>query len=282
MTRRAKQQLTVRPLPTGTEGIREFLERELPPGKRAQAPYLTNVLLEAGRLYDRRTARRDKWLNYTARADRLRQIKKRAEELASGLSGLDILSHDDLAAQFGPKEIEELIGTLHILGKELETLRKTIQQAGRPRELAEERWIMEVADIYENAFGRPARVWGSGSGPTTARGSFYRLLEISRPTSFASAGKLSPRQVERKLKGRRKTATSPNQYIAEQERKQLREARSIKADINKMNTKELRKLVTAMTKHFTQLPQTKKETDDPRVILTKHENVDPVRDDEVR
>ena len=211
-----------------------------------------------------------------------RPFNRRAEGLASGLSGLDILSHDDLAAQFGPKEIEELIGTLHILGKEVEALRKTIQQVGRPRELAEERWIMEVADIYENAFSRPARVWGSGSGPTTARGSFYRLLEISRPTSFASAGKLSPRQVERKLKGRRKTATSPkslDQYIAEQERKQLQEPRSIKADINKMNTKELRKLVTAMTKHLTQLPQTKKETDDTRVVLTKHENVDPVRDD---
>ena len=225
-------------------------------------------------LHDRRTALRDEWLNYTTRADRLRQIKKRAEELASGLSELDILSHDDLAAQFGPKKIEELIGTLQILGKEAEVLRNTIQQAGRPRELAEERWIMEVADIYENAFGRPARDWGSGSDPTGRRGNFYRLLEISRPTSFASAGKLSPRQVERKLKGRRKTATSLKEFIAQQGRKQLQEARSAKADVRKISTKELRKLVTAITKHWTQLPQSKKETDNSRVVLAEHENLE--------
>ena len=62
------------------------------------------------------------------------------------------------------------------------------------------------------------------------------------------------------------------EFLAQQERKQLQEARSVKADINKMSTKELRKLVTALTKHWTQLPQTKKKTDDSRVVLAEHEN----------
>jgi hypothetical protein len=192
------------PVRGGAEGVREFLERELPPAKKDQVSYLTNVLLEVGQLYDRHTARRDEWLNYAKRRDRLIWITKSAEALASFLSDLDILSRDDLAARFGAKRIEELIGSLRILGHKTKDLVSEAQKDGRPRELAEERWIIAVAEIYENAFARPARVWGAGAGPVTGRGSFYRLLEVSRPALFARRGKLSPRQIDRKLKGRRK------------------------------------------------------------------------------
>jgi hypothetical protein len=193
------------PIRGGAEGVREFLERELPPAKKDQVSYLTNVLHEAGLLYDRHTSQRDEWLNYAKRRNRLIWITKSAEALASSLSDLDILSRDDLATRFGAKQIGELIGLLCILCNKTRDLASEVQKDGRPRELAEERWIIEVAEIYENSFGRPARVWGSGAGPVTGRGSFYRLLEVSRPALFARRGKLSPRQIDRKLKGRRKT-----------------------------------------------------------------------------
>jgi hypothetical protein len=70
--------------------------------------------------------------------------------------------------------------------------------------LAAQRWLWELADIYENAFGRPARVSGSGGGPVGQRGKFYRLLELSRPSSFPRHGTLSPRQIDRTLEERRK------------------------------------------------------------------------------
>jgi hypothetical protein len=181
------------------------LEHELPPGPTNQAPYLTEVLLNAGARYDRYIARRDDWNAYRLRRNRLVGIKQSAESLASNLGGLDILSHDDLASRLGPREIETLIGLLRFLVRESSDLANEVQKEGRARNLAEERWILEVADIYENAFKRPARVWGSGDEKVSKRrGKFYHLLEVSRPSSFPRYGKLSLRQVERILGQRRK------------------------------------------------------------------------------
>jgi hypothetical protein len=67
------------------------------------------MLFDTGARYDRYTARKNEWLNYTTRRRRLKKISKNAEELASGLYELDVLSHDDLATRLGPKQIETLI-----------------------------------------------------------------------------------------------------------------------------------------------------------------------------
>jgi hypothetical protein len=189
----------------GGEALHEFLLRELPPGKTKQAPYLTNALLKTGARYDRYTARRNEWLNYATRGNRLRRISKLVEALASGLCELDILSRDDLASRVDPKEVEALVGSLRLLSRETTDLAKEVQGNGRPRDLAEERWILELADIYENAFCQPANVSGSAAGPMNRRGKFYRLLELSRPISFPRHGKLSLRQIDRMLKRRKKT-----------------------------------------------------------------------------
>ena len=120
---------------------------------------------------------------------------------------LDIMSFDDLAVRIDPKKIETLVGSLLFLSKESRDLAIEVQDKGKPRELAEERWIFELADIYENAFRQPASVSGSGSDadePMSRRGKFYRLLEVSRPESFPQHGKLSLRQIDRMLKRRRK------------------------------------------------------------------------------
>ena len=177
--------------------------RELPPGKTDLANYLTHALREAGARYDRLAAQRKEWLDYATRRDRLGRITKLVEDLASGICDLDILTQDDLATRINPNDIEVLVGLLYRLSKQTKLLFNEIQQNGRPREVAEERWIVEVADIYENAFGKPARAAGSDEGPGERRGKFYRLLELSRPASFPRMGKFSLKQMARTLKQRR-------------------------------------------------------------------------------
>src|SRR5262249_51058571 len=146
---------------------------------------------------------RKHWLDYAGRRRRLERVRKSAVELASSISELDILSRDDLANRVDPKEIEALVGSLFFLSKETADLVKQVQKSGRPRDLAEERWILQLADIYENFFCKPARVWGSGAEPMKRRGRFYDLLNVSRPKSFPQHGKLSVRQIDRALRQRR-------------------------------------------------------------------------------
>jgi hypothetical protein len=149
MSRQSKKQHTTEKIRAseGDEEIHDFLVRKLPPGKTKQAPYLTNALLKAGARYDRYTAKRNEWLDYAARRNRLNRIAKSVNELTSGLFELDILSRDELASRLDPKEVETLIGSLSLLGKETAELVKEAQENGRPRDLAEERWILELADI---------------------------------------------------------------------------------------------------------------------------------------
>ena len=79
------------PAQEGREDIRVFLERELPPGKIKQAPYIMDALLKAGARYDRYTANRKDWLDYARRKHRLERANNSAVELAISLSELDIL-----------------------------------------------------------------------------------------------------------------------------------------------------------------------------------------------
>jgi hypothetical protein len=205
MSLRSKQQRTAET--TAREvgaDIREFLERNLPPEMRRQAPDLTNALLEAGARYDRYTARKHKWWDYVARRKRLEMVTTHVERLVTSLSEIDILSRDDFARRVDPRQIDALVGSLCALSKETTLLAGGVQTFGRPRDLAEERWILHLADIYENVFSRPARVWGAGKGPARGRDNFFRLLELCRPKSFFPHGKLSPKQIERTLKRRGK------------------------------------------------------------------------------
>lgn len=182
--------------------IREFLKRELPLAKNAEASYLEEAVLTAGLRYDRYAANKKSWLKFAPRKRRLEHAAKLATELAAALSNLDVLSRDDLGSRFGPKDIEALLGSLLVLGKHASDLAKEVQNRGRPRDLAEERWILELASIYEIAFSTKPRVWGSGSEEGKHRGKFYDFLMASRPSSFPQHGKLSLRQVHRTLEQR--------------------------------------------------------------------------------
>jgi hypothetical protein len=199
------------------EDLYEFLVRELPPGVTSEARYFATALREAGARYDRYVASKHEWFHYGPRKNRLKAIAKSADELASTLCELDILSREDLGNLLNPKEIQALVGSLGLLEKVTTGLAKDVQENGKPRDLAEERWILDLADIYENAFGEPARVWGSGSDKTTKRrGKFYRMLELSRPPRFPGHGKLTVRQIDRTLKRRKKLkrGISLKEYLA--------------------------------------------------------------------
>jgi hypothetical protein len=185
--------------------IRAFLERGLPPASRKDAPYLASRLVTAAARYDRYSSRRGEWLDYSRRRGHLEQIAALSEKLTSYITDLDSLSHDDLTRQLGAERLSSLIESLLAVRGEADYLANRVQKSGRPRDLAEERWILEVADIYRIAFGKPPRVSGSGTGSEKRRGKFYDLLSLCRPESFPRHGKLSPKQIDRVIKGRRKS-----------------------------------------------------------------------------
>jgi len=186
------------------ERLRDFLLQQLPPAMTTEASYLVNAVFLAGARYDRIAARRHEWLDYAVRKKRLESITKSANLLAGDLYHLDIVSYNQLATRFEPKQIEALLGFLVLVAKETQVLAENAQATGRPRDLAEEQWIVEMAEIYENAFSQPARVSGSGGDPSKRRGKFFRFLELSRPATFPRFGKLAVRQIERVLKRRKR------------------------------------------------------------------------------
>jgi hypothetical protein len=184
------------------ENHRKFLLQRLPAAMTTEASYLVDAVSMAGERYDRMAARKDEWRDYAARKKRLESITKSANSLANDLYHLDIVSRNQLATRFDPKEIEALLSSLLLVAKETEVLAENAQAKGTPRDLAEEQWIMEMADIYENAFSQRAGVSGSGWDPNR-RGKFFRFLQLSRPAKFPRYGKLTVRQIERVLKRRK-------------------------------------------------------------------------------
>jgi hypothetical protein len=179
----------------------EFLKRELPPAMLEHASYIADAVQRAGERYDR-FVERDEWRDFTARSKRLKNISASMEDLASGLCDLDILSLADLECRVDPKEIATLVGSLRLFKKQIDILVQGIQKKGRPRDLAEERWIIELADIFENTFPRRPTISGSGYTPIDKRGMFYKFLELNRPGSYPQRNKLHPSQIVRVLKRR--------------------------------------------------------------------------------
>ena len=188
---------------TVDENLQEYLMRELPSRKPDQVRYFNDALLTAAMRYDRYIARKSEWWKYGVRKNCIHTIANSMFDLLLNLSQLDIISRDDLESRVDPNELEKLVGSLLRFSQETTYLAKQVQVNGKPRNLAEERWILEIADIYESAFGRRAGVW---SDPSTGKlqGNFYRLLQLSRPKSFRAFDKLNLRQINRVLRRSRR------------------------------------------------------------------------------
>jgi hypothetical protein len=193
------------------------LHNTLPPGRVNDASNIALGITEAGARHDRYAENRDDWQDYGARAIKLRNIADWTQKLRVALVDLDVMSRDDLRSRIGPGIIEEYIGSLTILFLEIDRLRGQLQKKGKPSDVARERWILDMADIFENAFAQAATVSGSGDSPTAKRGRFYKLLDISRPSRFAQHGNLSPKYVKAVIatrKRRQKVIETPEELTA--------------------------------------------------------------------
>jgi hypothetical protein len=193
-----------------SETLVEFLTRELPPRRRDDAEHIVKAIRKAGDRYDRYDERRADWEKYSRRRARLHRLEGLAAALASTLCSLDILSHDDLASRTGPERIEYLAGLLQLLSQHAGALERETQVRGKPTDHATERWILEVAGIFENVFSRPPTVSGSGEDPAGRRGRFYRLLELGLPSRFLRHGRLSLKHVQTLLKLRTRSVSFGN------------------------------------------------------------------------
>jgi hypothetical protein len=150
------------------ETVISFLARELPPARRDDAEHFAKAIKDAGERYD--------------------------------LCSLDILTRDDLASRIGPERIDCLVGLLDLLKQRADALERKLQKRGKPRDLASERWILEMADIFENAFSKRPTVSGSGEDSARRRGRFYRLLVLGRPLRYARHGRLTLKHIQKLLK----------------------------------------------------------------------------------
>jgi hypothetical protein len=121
------------------------------------------------------------------------------------LCSLDLLSRDDLESVIGREKIDYLNGLLLLLNQQADSLEGQTQVRGKPTDHATERWILTLADIFENGFLRPPSVSGSGEDPARRRGKFYRMLELGRPSRFPRHGRLSSKHVQILLKLRTKS-----------------------------------------------------------------------------
>jgi hypothetical protein len=182
--------------------LHKFLVRELPKDAPNDLDAIKRALDGASRRYERLMQERIGWESYRNRRKSLEEIQDLSKSLTESIGDLDVLSREDLEIHLGSEKVEALLGHLVNLDTHAQQLLKTIQAKGRPRNLAEESWVHDVADIYENNFRRKATVSGSGSGSSAKRGKFFELLTLSLPESFPKHGKLHSKHLMRILKRR--------------------------------------------------------------------------------
>ena len=194
------------------ETLIDFLARELPPTRRDDAEHFAKAIREAGERYNRYDERRADWEKYSRRRARLHKLKALSGDLVSALCAVDVLSRDDLESRIGPEKIDQLNGLLILLNQHAVALGRETQVRGKPTDHASERWILAMADIFENAFSRAPTVSGSGEDPAGRRGRFYRMLELGRPSRFARHGRLSLKHVQTLLRSR-KPSNSPVDFM---------------------------------------------------------------------
>jgi hypothetical protein len=182
--------------------LRDFLRHELPRDRRSQVDAIVTALDRASARYECYYSARANWQSYKNRRRKLGGILGSAGALLTDLMELDPVSRDDLEGRLGRDRIEALQGHLVNLRAETERVQRRVQWSGRPTDLARERWVRDVADIFEMNFKRKASISGSGGRATASRGKFHKLLELSMPASLPKHGTLDPRQLTRVLKRR--------------------------------------------------------------------------------
>jgi hypothetical protein len=180
--------------------LRDFLHRKVGPDSSGKATSVTEAVIAANERYVRHMADKARWMNLSQRNGRLRRIERHTRELHEEVSNLDSVAFLDMHDRLGSGTMERLQWELTRLGTDAAQLLKEAQKTGRPKNLAQERWVRALSEIYEAFAGKPARISGSASGPSSKRGPFYEFLEICVPDRFVPRlGFLDPTQVRRIL-----------------------------------------------------------------------------------
>jgi len=110
------------------------------------------------------------------------QTRRRQLELICKESDTILVSLKELDEEFWePLAVECFLKDLRKLNSLASAQLKKMQRMGRPRDLARQRWVDDVAAIYEKAFNKKAAISGSNSGNSQKRGPFFELLILSAP-----------------------------------------------------------------------------------------------------
>ena len=194
------------------QAILEFLRKSLPDMDESDLDFIVTGLLRAGERYDRYAANKEDWISYANRRRVLTKIAEHAAELVKSLRELDIISRDILEERLSLERLGTISSFLGYLEREGTKLAGDVQKEGRQIDLAEEIWILEIAEIFENAFGRSASDSDPGSGKKKNRRPFFQLLKLSRPSSFPRYGKLDRRQVDRVFDRKNRKPRAPASF----------------------------------------------------------------------
>jgi hypothetical protein len=186
--------------------LREFLLCALPKGARSRVDEMIRAWDYAGRRYERYAETRTIWSDYKRWRDMLWRLISTSGNLAKDIARLDPISRDDLEARVGSEKLETVIGYLDTLAEQAQSICQQIQVAGPSRDLALERWVHDVAAIYEANFRRKASISGSASELRRERGKFNRLLHIAKPAPLPQRALAHPARLTRILKRRPKSA----------------------------------------------------------------------------
>jgi len=177
-----------------------FLERKLRPDAPSDAQALLKaVWREAERYSDHaRNSRRLKGQR-NLRHD-LSKIANQAPNLRQRIGGVSSILREDFTRHFtDPEKLPKLLGHLQDFETfAADTLGET-QTTGRPRNLARERWVTELWDLYETNISTAARTTRKGAKTLE---DFYEFLRLSCPIkSVPERNKfLDKRQIRRILK----------------------------------------------------------------------------------
>ncbi len=192
------------------QSLRTFLEHRLSVDSPSDIQTLIGTLKAAGERYIRYFSDLQRPKGHKNRRHNLREIADQAVELRRAIASIDSIFRDDFESRFGPEKLERLLGHLHDFEKYADDALRGAQPVGRPRDLAQERWVLELAEIYETNTRKAARILGPGSEKDMKKqGPFYEFLNLSRPEKFVRDTFLDSRQIRRILARRQKELVPP-------------------------------------------------------------------------
>jgi hypothetical protein len=175
--------------------LHSFLDSRLPRKARRNLQSIVDAIVDEARKYNARIATKHLWSDYGARRRRLKMLSNASVVLARELLALDPIAKELLAPRLPLETLEKVKGHLLDIRFHADELLRQSPQRGRPPNVAEEIWVMAIADIFEVSFERKPSI-------SQARGAFFELLKVARPFRMMREGDLDTRSLRRALKKR--------------------------------------------------------------------------------